>query len=584
MDNHNEEFKKIFYSEAQEQYEQLNKHFTILEKDSSQHSAIEAVFRITHTLKANAASMGYTGISEMAHILEDIFSLIKDGKITLNTDLFNTLFRANDKIGDLITSVKTEEKISYKGLLTKLKVLLRKETATHKTTAPEKKPVKELVQNDNQELQEEEKEVDNTQKDVVEKEETTPKITFSDVVQVPVEKLDGLLNLVGELSIEKDKIIADGNKQLGEASTYASLNRISSDLQYNVMGARLVKVDILFQKFHRIVRDISLQEGKKINLEFKGTTIEIDRNVLQTITESMIHLVRNAISHGIEQTETRRVNGKNEAGNIKLIAKNEKNNIVIQVIDDGKGMDIERLKSKIIQKGLASATMVAQMTEDEVIKHIFHAGFSSLDKVTNISGRGVGMDVVKKAVELVGGEIRVKTKKGEGTTFSMHLPSSMAVKKALLFELKGATFALPVVFTEAVISQKKSKIRKAVNGLLSTYLDQTISVIFLNDLFDIEDISKLKEQSLLQGTFDELPPDTLLNIIITSIDNQLVGLVVDKLLQQKEIIEKNLERPLNNIPFISGATIFGSGDICLIIDVPSIIDFMFNPLTNIQMT
>lgn len=577
MDNHNEEFKRIFYTEAQEQYEQLNKHFTILEKEPNNDEAIEVVFRITHTLKANAASMGYTGISEMAHILEDIFNLIKKGEITLNTDLFNTLFRANDKIGDLIDSVKTEEKISYKGLLTKLKVLLRKAIAKPQVKKVEKTAESEKeneVKQDQQNIQVE-KEPENTIK-----KEVTPKITFSDVVQVPVEKLDGLLNLVGELSIEKDKIIADGTKQSGHSSAYTSLNRISSDLQYTVMGARLVKVDILFQKFHRIVRDIALQEGKKINLEFEGTDIEIDRNVLQTITESMIHLVRNAISHGIEKVEDRIAKGKNKEGSIKLVAKNEKNTIVIEVIDDGKGMDIERLKKKIIQKGMASADLVAQMSEDEIIRYIFQSGFSSLDKVTNISGRGVGMDVVKKAVELVGGEVRVKTKKGKGTTFSLFLPSSMAVKKALLFELKEATFALPVVFTEAVISQEKSKIRKAVNGLLSTYLDQTISVLFLNDLFAIKDISEIKEQNLLQETFDKLPEDTLLNIIITSIDKQLVGLVVDKLLQQKEIIEKNLERPLNNIPFISGATIFGSGDICLIIDVPSIVNFMFNPLKN----
>ncbi|MCS6834187.1 MAG: Hpt domain-containing protein, partial [Flammeovirgaceae bacterium] len=399
-----EEFKEIFLAEALDQYEELNRLFTILEKNHHDKPTVEAIFRTTHTLKANAASMGFEAIANMAHVLEDIFSEIKNERMMLTPHVFAELFRANDKLGELIHSIKTGESISYKGLMAKLKVILQRgkeaaekqknnhhppiaETPSTPEVEPsslkspfqqemaeaEKKEEMPLpptdytssslvetksdsedlappVQNqpietdfgslleenvassvaESENQKETESPLEIAPKEVIhedvkvelsestisaksepsvsteknervqqaqeekEKEEIkTPQITFSDLVQVPVKKLDNLLNLVGELAIEKDRLMAS-NRNVSEL---ASLHRITSDLQYSVMGVRLVQVSVLFQKFHRIVRDVALYENKKVNLVLEGTEVEIDRNILQIISDSMIHLVRNAISH-----------------------------------------------------------------------------------------------------------------------------------------------------------------------------------------------------------------------------------------------------------------------------------------------
>ncbi|GAB4328822.1 MAG: chemotaxis histidine kinase/response regulator CheAY2 [Flammeovirgaceae bacterium] len=676
MKSKEEEFKEIFLAEALDQYEELNRLFTVLEKNHQDKQTVEAVFRTTHTLKANAAAMGFEPIANLAHLLEDIFSEIKQDKMTLTPIIFNELFRANDKLGELINSIKTGESIHYKGLVAKLKVILqrgREATERQKNNANEepktssqtqhllqeekKQPIAQKIENTQsltiqeetqplemlpqqktteQEIQKidepieqtyvqtsekaketektelqkpetdkkEEKilekmddfEQKNTQKAVQQssapenvlithtdvetlaeelKEEVhKPQITFSDLVQVPVKKLDNLLNLVGELAIEKDRLMTV-NKS---ASELASLHRITSDLQYSVMGVRLVQVSVLFQKFHRIVRDVATYENKKVNLVLEGTEVEIDRNILQIISDSMIHLVRNAISHGIELPEERLKVGKSDTGVLRLKAHNEKDHVVIDVEDDGKGIDPKLIRRKALEKGMLSPNASQKMSDEEVIRFIFEPGFSSADKITDVSGRGVGMDVVKKSIDAIGGKITMQSEVGKGTRFSLSLPASMAVKSVLLFELKDAEFAIPLAFTEAVISLKKTDIRKVGAGLMATYQDKTMSVVFLNDIFDVKTVEELKEPKLLHRSFDTLDEQSKIYLIVVSMYNHLVGFVVDKLLQQKEILERPLKPPVENARFISGATIMGNGNVCLVLDVSSVIDFLFKTI------
>jgi two-component system chemotaxis sensor kinase CheA len=676
MKSKEEEFKEIFLAEALDQYEELNRLFTLLEKNHQDKQAIEAVFRTTHTLKANAAAMGFDAIATLAHLLEDIFSEIKQDRMALTTIIFNELFRANDKLGELINSIKTGEAVQYKGLMAKLKVILQRgKEAAEKQKSPSveehrhssenqnvvKEEKKEVIEEKTIEVQKNTPSVENTKTstlpqqekveqkihDVVPQKEQTPvqevkkveltqkvepqkveltqkeeeilqkiadlkkesvqkvaqhsttptnipttdtdvevmeeevkeevhkpQIAFSDLVQVPVKKLDNLLNLVGELAIEKDRLMAI-NRSVSEL---ASLHRIASDLQYSVMGVRLVQVSVLFQKFHRIVRDVASYENKKVNLELEGTEVEIDRNILQIISDSMIHLVRNAVSHGIEMPEERLKAGKNEIGILKLKARNEKDHVVIDIEDDGKGIDPKFIRRKALEKGMLSPTAAQKMGDEEVIRFIFEPGFSSLDKITDVSGRGVGMDVVKKSIDAIGGKILMHSEVGKGTRFSLSLPASMAVKSVLLFELRGAEFAIPLSFTEAVISLKKSEIRKVGAGLMATYQDKTMSVIFLNDIFNVQTTNELKEPRLLHRSFDALEDQSKIYLIVVSMYNHLVGFVVDKLLQQKEILERPLKPPVENAKFISGATIMGNGNVCLVLDVSSVIDFLFKSI------
>ncbi|ANQ50973.1 chemotaxis protein CheA [Flammeovirga sp. MY04] len=593
-----EELKQIFLAEAEASFEELNRLFTQLEKNITDREATEAIFRIIHTLKGNAAAMGFEDIAAIGHLLEDIFSEIRKGKIVLTSMVFNDLFKAIDKLGEMIDGIKAEKKVPYKGLRAKLKVILRnlKGEIEYKATqggesSEEKDKALDAILASKVEMKEETVEASALQEQPVpigvplaeefddesKSEDKKAKITFSDFVQVPVSKLDTLLNLVGELAIEKDRIIAQG-ASFGTTNEYTRLYRITSDLQYSVMGVRLVQVGALFHKFHRIVRDVATLEGKKVNLKLEGTEIEIDRNVLQIISDSMIHLVRNAVSHGIESPEERKKKGKKEEGNILLRASSDKEYVIIEVIDDGNGVDAKKIRKKVLEKNLASREALSALSDDDVVKFIFEPGFSSVDNVTSVSGRGVGMDVVKKAVDAVGGKINTKTILGHGTTFSLSLPSSMAVKSALLFVVNEVEYAIPLSFTEAVISVKKSAIHKVGNGLVTTHLEETISVMFLKDIFDCANNEELLEPHLLHKSFDQIDDQvSKINIVVVSVDNRMIGFVVDRLLQQKEIIEKPLGKPVENARFISGATILGNGNVCLVLDANDISEFLFKP-------
>ncbi len=587
MNRQEDELKQLFLAEASEQYEALNRLFTGLEKNHADTQAMQEVFRITHTLKANAAAMGFEGIAEVAHLLEDIFSLMKSGTATLTPKTFNDLFRANDKLGEMLVGIREDRKVAHKGMLTKLKVILRdlqqnpaEEAQAPTPAAQAEKSTATATGISTQKAAPSESAMESSTRAESPADEATilqPNITFSDVVQVPVKKLDALLTLVSELAIEKDRLLA--NHALGgQSNEYAALNRITSDLQYSVMGVRLVQVNTVFQKFHRIVRDVAKLEGKQVRLALEGTEIEIDRNVLQIISDSLIHLVRNAISHGLESPSERAKAGKPPEGTLLLQATNEKDQVVITVRDNGRGINPELIRKKVIEKGMAKAEFLQQLPEEAVIRYIFEPGFSSAEKVTEVSGRGVGMDVVRRITEAIGGKVHVRSKLGEGTSIRLTLPSSMAVKSALLFIANQAEFAVPLAFTEAVVSMRKSDLHRVGKGLVGTYLQHTLPVVFLTDLLQSNTFEALRQQMHLHPSFAQCSTTDKLPVLVVAVEGKLFGLVVETLLQQKEIIEKPLASPLDTVHFVSGATILGNGKVCLVLDTPAIADFLFNPM------
>ncbi len=601
-----DELKEIFLAEALEAYEELNQLFTALEKDHSGKKAIDAIFRITHTLKANAAGMGFDDIAEMSHTLEDVFSEIRGSRMQIEEKLFTDLFKANDVLGAMIQRIKSPENqpVKYKGIKTKLEVMLRvarlgPEVLPENTFAP--KSTNDIVKNENdiaevnvkvnsngklktgkvsiaQPLVKSLAEVENTtyQVDEIEEIEVETRVAFSDLVQIPVRKLDNLMNLVGELMIERDRVMTiAGANTSGRNNAFSRFQRITSELQYSVMDARLVQVNILFSKFHRIVRDTAAVENKKVNLVLEGTENEIDRNVLQIISESLVHVVRNAISHGIEKPDERVKLGKPEYGTVTIKAKSEKDAVLIEVSDDGKGIDANIIRKKAIQKGLVTDDLARLLSEEEILQFIFEPGFSSVEQVTAVSGRGVGMDVVKKSLDSIGGKVDIATQVGVGSTISLALPSSMALKAALLFMMGESEFAIPLTYTDAVIQLTKKDIHKIGKGLVANHLKKTISIVFLHDLFAITSLDDINTTNALQLGLKNMKEDVKLYVIVVSYGNREVGFVVDKLLQQKEIVEKPLSRPLDTTAFFSGATILGNGNVCLVLDIPSVMNKVF---------
>lgn len=585
-----QEYKEIFLAEAHESYEQLNNLFTELEKDTKSRKVIDAIFRITHTLKGNAMGMGFTEIAELGHVVEDVFNEVKGGKLELDGNIFSSLFKANDVLGELIDAISNPHVVRYKGIKTKLEVLLKNNRegftspiditdSTFSSIAhvnPEDLSVDGTASSGIINLDSGQQETAFTDDEDVF--QSQAKVTISDVVQVPVRKLDALLNIVGELIIEKDSLIARYTDLGFKASEFARLHRITSDLQFGVMDVRLVQVGFMFSKFNRIVRDVAVIENKKVNLFLEGTEIEIDRNILKTMSDSLVHMVRNSVSHGIESPEERRSLGKPETGKIMLTARNEKDTVFIEVSDDGAGMDEDTIRKKAVEKGLVTSEHARLLSRDEVLRLIFEPGFSNAEKVTEISGRGVGMDVVKRATESIGGKIAIETEVGKGSTFILSLPSSMAVKGALLFELNKQEYAIPLTHTEAVISLRKRDLHKISNGLIATYLGHAISVLFLHDLFNRNGLRDTKEGPF-HPVFEDMDDNQKLELVVVSYSNKLVGLIVDRFLQQREIVEKTLFSPVDENDLFSGATILGNGNVCLVLNVVNVLNNLFKEKT-----
>jgi two-component system chemotaxis sensor kinase CheA len=515
--------------------------------------------------------MGFTAIAELAHVLEDLFGEVRDGNIVMDRQVFEPVFKGVDVLGALINAVRDNADVKYKGIKTKLEVIVRtksiaksEEGRTATVPAVGEAPP-EVMSDTKATLAADGQETDET-------EET--KVAFSDLVQVPVRKLDNLLNLVGELIIEKDRILAQAANHPRGTNEYARLSRISADLQYSVMDVRMVQVGFLFNKFHRVVRDAAAVEDKNVTLKLEGADTEIDRNVLQVISDSLIHLIRNSIGHGVESAEERKRLGKPSAGVITLRAMGETDSVVIEIVDDGKGLDHDKIKRKALAKGLIIQEEADRMPPEELALLIFEPGFSTADQVTAISGRGVGMDVVKKTLDSIGAMIKVDSRPGVGTTVRLTLPASMAVKSCLLFEMQKDVYAIPLSFTEAVISLYKTNIHKAGGGLIANHLGKNIAVVFLKDIFD-QELEKHIGTNLLQNTFDQIHPEAKLEIVVVTFNNRTVGFVVDKLLQQKEIVEKPLMKPVDGVKFIGGVTILGSGNVCLVLNIPFILQFIF---------
>lgn len=657
-----DEYRELFVAEALDIVEGLNSAITALESNPGNTTRIDEIFRMMHTLKGNAMGMGYTGIGELAHVIEDIFGEIKKDKSLLSGDLVQTIFKAIDKLGELVDALSSGQEVNYKGLRTKLEVHLQniisaaapplasadtggageltvlpgsgavvREPAEEPgecealstaeagwpETDPPANPVETSVPENNvsADVLEETPSQDNVQQalaeagpqpmaghqlpqaagepeespeledmaedepaeatpvfesqplhaDVSEIEETKSKISFSETIQVPTRKADDLLTLIGELLIERDAVVSSIAQQNGHKSItgFDRLNRIVSDLQYGIMNIRLVKVGFLFNKFTRIVRDVANIETKEVDLKLEGTEIEIDRNILKTISDAMIHIVRNAVSHGIESPEKRRAKGKPRKGQVTLKARNENDNVIIEVSDDGNGIDHEQILRKAIAKGIVDAETATSMTRDEILMFIFEPGFSNAEVVNEVSGRGVGMDVVKKTTESIGGRVQVTTVPGKGTTISLHLPSSLAVKGALLFELDKQEFAITINYTEAVVSIKPSDINWLPNGYVATYLGDPIPILFLNQFFE-------NPRNVTVGELDKNALPEKLDVIVVRYQYRMIGLVVDKLLLQQEIVEKNLKGMLSDHELFKSATILGNGNVCLILDIPSV--------------
>lgn len=379
-------------------------------------------------------------------------------------------------------------------------------------------------------------------------------------VRVDIEKLDTLMNLVSELIIAKNSLVSasamSGNASQAVNEQIEYLESVTTSLHESVMKVRMVPIESTVNKFPRMVRDLQKKLGKKMELYMTGEETELDRTVVDQIGDPLMHLLRNSADHGLESAEVRKERGKPEVGSIFLDAYQDGNNVVIEVRDDGNGIDTEAVKSKAIERGLITPEQGDNMSEKEIIDLLFHAGFSTAKVVSDVSGRGVGLDVVKSMIESLNGEVEVKSKLGVGSTWTIRLPLTLAIIQALMVEVGGEKYAISLGSIQTIedIPAKDVKLVQAKEVI--QIRDLVIPLIRLNKILDID---------------SEKDPEANLVVVIVKKGDKQAGLVVDELIGQQEIVIKSLGKYTSKCKIISGATVLGDGEVALILDANTLI-------------
>ena len=393
-----------------------------------------------------------------------------------------------------------------------------------------------------------------------EKKQTPSKPVVNRTVRVDIEKLDVLMNLVSELIIAKNSLVAASGQEQNSNSGFNEqieyLESVTTNLHESVMKVRMVPIESVVNKFPRMIRDLSKTLNKKMELYMTGEETELDRTVVDEIGDPLMHLLRNSADHGLEDAELRAQRGKDPVGSIFLDAYQDGNNVVIEVRDDGNGIDVEAVKNKAIERGTITPEQAENMTEKEIIGLLFLPSFSTAKKVTDVSGRGVGLDVVKSKIESLSGEVEVKSTLGEGSTWTIRLPLTLAIIQALMVVVGTEKYAISLGAIQAIEDIEVSDIKLVENKEVINLRGTVIPLIRMNKLLDIES-SRAPEENLI--------------VVIVKKGDKMAGLVVDELLGQQEIVIKSLGAYIKQCKFISGATILGDGEVALILDANALL-------------
>lgn len=704
------QYLEIFIDETQEHLQDLSQHLMILEEEPENADTINEIFRAAHSLKGMAGTMGYKRMQHLTHIMENVFSEIRNGKMNVTSDLVDILFDCLDALQaylDNIQQTADEGTEDNEPIIARLNAFLESEGKPEEKPAPapavaeeakeaqnsapidmkfeefEVNAIKEalakkfhvykvdvkidescilkaaraflvfkaieelgeivksnpsvqdiedekfefefcIIMFSQEELEKVTKAVENVseikevkaieiteapqiasteaakeekepeeetkQESKAETETTAPakanasaaatpakakttapgktmpgKPVVSRSVRVDIEKLDVLMNLVSELIIAKNGLVSassssDGAKSQGFNEEIEYLERVTTNLHESVMKVRMMPIETVTQKYPKMIRDLSKKLNKQMKLYITGEDTELDRTVIDEIGDPLMHLLRNSADHGLENAELRVERGKDPVGNIYLNAFQDGNSVIIEVRDDGNGIDIEKVRNKALEKGTITQEQAEVMTDKDIVDLLFRPSFSTSEKVTDVSGRGVGLDVVKTKIEALGGDIDVKTALGEGSCFSIRLPLTLAIIQALMVELGEEKYAIPLETIQTIEDISVNDIKYVQSKEVINLRGSVIPIVRLDTILEIEPVQKEDDDD-----------DNLTVVIINKGDKQ-AGLVVDRLIGQQEIVIKSLGKYINNnSKIISGATILGDGEVALILDVNTLV-------------
>ncbi len=686
------QYLEIFVEETREHLQNLNEHLLVLEKEPENKDTINEIFRAAHSLKGMAGTMGYKRMQNLTHNMENVFSEIRNDKMSVTSELVDTLFQCLDALEtylDNIVNSQDEGTDDNEPIIKLLNDFLNGQSGEAAAPAKSEAPAQEvapaassasadsfagtvyadfekhaiieacgkglnvygvvvhidpncilkaarafLVFKNLEEIGEIIKSIPSTQdiedekfdldfrmfvitkesldkvlsvvknvseikdaygEQIVMKEESAPvveeapkstevaaktaaakedskapskaqpksaKPVANRSVRVDIEKLDVLMNLVSELIIAKNGLVSsasgsnfsEGGQGFNEQIEY--LERVTTNLHESVMNVRMVPIETVVNRFPRMIRDLSKKLGKKMELYMTGEDTELDRTVIDEIGDPLMHLLRNSADHGLESADVRIARGKDEVGSIFLDAYQDGNNVVIEVRDDGNGIDVEKVRNKAIDKGTITPEQAETMTDKDIIDLLFKPSFSTAEKISDVSGRGVGLDVVKSKIEALGGDVECHSVLGEGSTFTIRLPLTLAIIQALMVQLGDEQYAISLGSIQTVEDVEVSDIKYVHGKEVINLRGTVIPLIRLGELLEVPN-TKQDEESL--------------TVVIIKKGEKQAGLVVDSLIGQMEIVIKSLGKYIHINKMISGATILGDGDVALIIDANAIL-------------
>ncbi|MCI7237459.1 chemotaxis protein CheW [Campylobacter sp.] len=623
-----QELLEDFLVESFELIEQIDHDLVELESNPDDLELLNRIFRVAHTVKGSSSFLNFDTLTKLTHHMEDVLNKARHGELKITADVMDVVLKSVDMMKGLLVSIRDNGNDSSSGIdisqiCPQLTAISEGQSPTSATPAPEPAAAdippsaipedidpntlsEDQINAEIERLLKVRKAEDEARRaakasgggaapaapatapaaapdkpDATDKPAAAAKpagdganapakasANASDqTIRVEVGRLDYLMNLVGELVLSKNRLLTiyndveeryDGEQFLEELNqVVSSLSLVTTDVQLAVMKTRMQPVAKVFNKFPRVVRDIGRDLNKQIDLIISGEETELDKSIVEEIGDPLTHIIRNSCDHGIEDPATRKAAGKPEKGTIELKAYNEGNHIVIEIIDDGKGIDAEAIRIKAVERGLISENEADTMSNKEIYSIIFRPGFSMAAKVTNISGRGVGMDVVKTNVEKLHGVIDIDSEIGKGTTLKLKIPLTLAIIQSLLVGTQEEIYAIPLANVNETVRVSVDNIYTIEGKNVLRLRDEVLSLVRLSDLFGVKQVLESGDQTY---------------VVVISVAETKLGIIVDNLIGQEEIVIKSLGSYLANIDGIAGGTIRGDGRVTLIVDVGVIMD------------
>lgn len=590
IDCEDQELLDGFLAETTELLEKLDDDLITLEKDSDDTELMNRIFRSIHTIKGASSFLGFDLLVKVAHKTEDVLNRLRKGELVVTPEIMDVILEATDLVKLLVSDIKAGDiqERETEGTISKLLPFLTDAaTAVPKpplppaaavesvaTPTPPASPAAPEAVADSAPVTPPATAPVPAPKAAVEapkKIAAPPKpvqgkggddLSDNTTVRVDVKRLDDLMNQVGELVLERNRMIqinqdlqqndvnrVDFNEDFGKLTKRMSF--VTSELQMQVLKMRMLPVEKVFKKFPRIVRSMARDLGKEVDLQIVGEETELDRSVVDEIGDPLIHLIRNAMDHGLETPDERLAAGKSRGGTLVLAAVHEGNQIIISIKDDGRGIDTDRVGRKAIEKGLITEEQFTAMGQREIFDLLFLPGFSTKEKATDLSGRGVGMDVVKTNIKKLNGLIEIKSTKGLGSEFILRLPLTLAIIQSLLVEVEGEIYSIPLSSVLETLRVDQRQFHLIGGQEVLKLRDIVLPLIRLQKMFNVQQRGEA---------------DNFCYVVVVGAAEKRMGLVVTRLVGQQEVAIKSLGNYLANIPGIAGSTILGDGRVALIID------------------